>query len=150
MPVPPRGEAAGHPFDPIAFFDGHTQGNGRLKALMSGMRTVRVSGEGKTIDGTLTLVQRVEQEGKAARTRRWHLRQVAPGHYAGDLSDAAGPVTADISGNRLHIRFNAKGGFAVEQWLVLQPGGRAAQNHLVVRKFGIRVAVLDETIRKID
>lgn len=149
-PVLPQGEAAGRAFDPIAFFDGHTQGNGRLKALISGTRSVRVSGEGKAAGGTLTLVQRVEQEGKAARTRRWRLRQVAPGRYAGELSDAAGPVVADVTGNRLHIRFEARDGFAVEQWLVLEPGGRTARNHLVARKLGMRVAVLDEVIRKID
>lgn len=41
-----------------------------------------------------------------------------------------------------------KGGFVVEQWLDLAPGGRSARNHMTMRKFGIVVAGLDEMISK--
>jgi Protein of unknown function (DUF3833) len=72
------------------------------------------------------------------------------GRYGGTLSDAEGPLVAQITGNCLHLRYSAKGHLSVEQWLYLQPGGKVALNRMVVRKFGIRVARLDETIRRVD
>ena len=56
-----------------------------------------------------------------------------------------------MDGNRLHLRFTTTdGGLDAEQWLYLQPGGRVALNRMVLRKFGLPVATLDETIRKVD
>lgn len=118
---------------------------------MSNPRTVHITGNGTLgADGGLVLVQRIEQEGRKTRTRRWTLHATGPFTYDGALSDAVGPVQAEAVGGLLHIRFKTKGNLAIEQWLALEPGGRAARNHLVVRKFGMRVAVLDETIRKVD
>ena len=54
-----------------------------------------------------------------------------------------------VHGNRLDLRFRMAGGFAVEQRLYLRPDGRVALNRLTVRKLGIVVAVLDETITKV-
>ena len=41
-----------------------------------------------------------------------------------------------------------KGGLHAQQWLYLQPGGQVARNRMVVTKFGVPVASLDETITK--
>ena len=41
-----------------------------------------------------------------------------------------------------------KGGLEVRQQLALQSDGRTILNRLSVRKFGLEVAYLDETIRK--
>jgi len=122
-----------------------------LKVFASRARSVHVVGSGRlSPNGTLNLIQRVEQEGKKPRTRTWSLTPDGSGGYDSVLSDASGPVLVTVEDRRLHIRFKAKGNIRIEQWLALEPGGRVARNHLVVRKFGIRVAVLDETIRKID
>lgn len=148
--------AAGAPsasasFDPLAFFAGRTEGAARLKVVLHATRAVHVHGTGRRQrDGSLVLDQRVEQEGKPATSRRWVLRRVAPGRYAGTLTDAQGPVTADATGDRLHIAYRSKDGLAFEQWLRLANGGRVARNHLTAKKFGVVVARLDETIRKID
>jgi hypothetical protein len=73
---------------------------------------------------------------------------VGPGRYTGTLSDADGPVTGLVTGNRLRLSFRMRGGMDVDQWLTLAPGGRWARNVLRVSKFGMTVATLDETIRK--
>ena len=73
-----------------------------------------------------------------------------PGRYAGTLSDASGPVTADVAGNRLHIAFPMKGGLRAQQWLYLSPNGQVAQNRMVVTKLGIPVASLDEVITRVS
>ncbi|HZG46085.1 MAG TPA: DUF3833 family protein [Allosphingosinicella sp.] len=144
-------DAAAPPFEVSDFFVGRTQGDGMLEVMMSGTRAVRVSSVGhEQRDGSVILAQEIREEGKPARTREWRLRQVAPGRYAGTLSDAAGPVTGVVAGNRLHLSFRMRGGMDVDQWLTLAPGGRSAKNVLRVRKFGVTVAALDETIRKVD
>jgi hypothetical protein len=146
----PAPAAAPARFDPLAFFAGRTEGTGRLKIVLRRGRGVRVEGRGRVEQGTLVLDQRVAEEGKPPRTRTWRIRAVAPGRYAGTLSDAAGPVAGETSGDRLHLSFPMTGGLRAEQWLQLEPGGRAARNRLVVRKLGITVARLDERIVRID
>ncbi len=137
-------------FDPLAFFSGHTLGTGMLRKMLSGEERVIVHGIG-TLDGdTLVLTQDVEEAGKPAKHRTWRIRSDAPGHYSGTLSDAIGPITGTVNGNGLHLTFTMKGGLPSEQWLMLAPDGRSAHNIMVVRKLGMRVAVLDEDIRKTD
>ncbi len=61
-----------------------------------------------------------------------------------------GPVSGEVTHNRLHLSFRMKGGFHAQQWLTMEPSGRSVRNVMVVRKFGIPVASLEETIRKLD
>lgn len=143
--------AAAASFDPLTFFAGRTEGRATLKVILRGARAVRVHGVGTPQpDGSLLLDQTVEQESKPTTTRQWRLTRVAPGRYTGTLTDAIGPVTAETTGNRLHIRYRGKGKIAIEQWLTLGPDGRVADNRLTAKRLGITVAKLHETIRKLD
>jgi hypothetical protein len=138
-------------FDPLTFFAGRTEGTATLKIVLRAARAVRVQGSGRVEpDGVLVLDQIVEQEGKPATRRQWRIHRTGPGVYAGTLSDAVGPIAGEVSGNRLHLSFTMKGGLATDQWLTLAPDGRSAANLLTARKFGVTVARLDETIRKLD
>ena len=135
-------------FDPLAFFAGRTEGVGRLKVALSRSVPVAVQGEGTLQpDGSLLLEQRISEGTKPPRTRQWRIRRTAEGGYTGTLSDALGPVTGEVEGNRLHLAFRGKG-VRIEQWLTLAPDGQSAQNRLVARKMGVVVAELDETIRR--
>lgn len=58
-------------------------------------------------------------------------------------------MAADVVGNSLHLRFHVKGGLSIEQWIYLQPGTDTALNRMVVRKIGLPVAALRETIRRV-
>ncbi|MFW2853587.1 DUF3833 family protein [Sphingomonas sp. TX0543] len=137
-------------FAPLAFFTGHTVGEGILRVTLSHARRVHVVSDGRVEpDGTLVLIQRVEEGSKPPRERTWHMRDLGGGLFAVSLSDAIGPVEADVAGNRLHLRFRAKGGLGIEQWIYRQPGGDTALNRMVVRKFGLPVASLHETIRQV-
>lgn len=144
--APAIAPAASPHFDPLAFFTGELEGKGRLKKAFSGIETTLVESRGAVENGTLRLVQVVREGNKPARTREWTIRQVGPDRYEGTLTDAASPVTIETRGNRLHIAFTMKGGFPTEQWLTLSPDGSRAHNVLIVRKFGLRVAVLTEDI----
>lgn len=135
-------------FFPERFFAGHTEGQGRLKVALSEAKAIDVHGDGEVEpDGTLVLDQVVDQEGKSPERREWRIRG-AGGRYTGTLTDAVGPVRGDVRGNRLHLAYKMKGGFSAEQWIYLQPGGTVALNRMQVRKLGVPVATIEETIRK--
>ncbi len=134
---------------PDAFFSGRTEGKATLHVIFKGAQPVRVEGNGHVEpDGTLVLVQQVTRGEKPPTMRTWHIRPAGSGNYTGTLTDAKGPVTGDVAGNRLHLRYTSADGMDTEQWLYLQPGGQEALNRMVVRKFGIPVASLSETITK--
>ncbi|WP_353216754.1 DUF3833 family protein [Sandarakinorhabdus sp.] len=144
------GKAALPQFDVAAFFAGRTQGRGILKIAMRRTEPVSVDGSGQTAaDGMILLDQGVRQGNRDIKRRQWQLRAIGPGRYAGTLSDAAGPVVGEVTGNVLHLRFALKGGFKADQWLTLQPGGNEARNVMIIRKFGMPVARLDEVIMRV-
>lgn len=140
--------AAAPVFDPFVFFAGATEGVGRLKVVLRRGRRIQVTGSGRMEDGVLVLDQVIAEEGKPVRTRQWRIRRDGPGRYAGTLTDARGPIAGQTRGDRLILRYRTGGGIAIEQRLVLAADGRSAGNRLTARKFGVRVAVLTETIRR--
>ena len=136
-------------FDPIAFFTGPSHGTGRLEQVLKATRSVRVDSNGHAErDGTLVIKQRVTIEGDPPRDRVWRLRQVAPGRYAGTLSDAIGPVTAETVGKSILISYRMKGNLKVSQTLTPIGNGRAVDNRMTIRKWGMKVASLTERIEK--
>ncbi|NUT01038.1 MAG: DUF3833 family protein [Sphingomonas sp.] len=137
-------------FDPVEFFRGHSEGEGKLKIIFEKPRRVDVKSEGRVEkDGSLTLSQRVHQEGQVPRIRHWKLRRSGPTRFTGTLTDAAGPVTVDLVGARARIRYTMKNHMTVEQWLS-RSGERTVSNQMKVRRFGLVVARFTETIRKLD
>jgi hypothetical protein len=135
---------------PIEFFEGTTVSEGTLKVAMKGAVRTRSVNRG-TIDGngTLALVQQVQDEGQPRTERRWRIQQTGPGKYTGTMSDASGPVTVERVGDRYRFRFRMSGGLAVEQWLAPHADGRTASSSITVRKFGLTVATSQSTIRKV-
>ena len=134
------------------FFTGSTEGRGILKTAVSHGKNVQVHGTGHLEpDGTLVLDQRVEQIGTKDQHRQWHFNKIGGNRYSGTLTDAAGPVTGEIVGNCLHLSYELKQhGLNAEQWLYLQQDRRVVLNRMIVRKLGITVATLDETIQHVD
>lgn len=137
-------------FDPIAFFAGRSHGEGTLDPVFGKAVEVRVDSVGRVERGTLVLDQSIREGDKPARARRWTMRPVGPSGYVGTLTDASGPVQVTTAGPRAYISYTMKDGLQVEQQLALQGDGRTVLNRLDVKKFGLRVATLTETIRKLD
>ncbi|WP_375396031.1 DUF3833 family protein [uncultured Sphingomonas sp.] len=137
-------------FDPARFFAGRTHGTGSLNVVASKPKPVGVEGRGRVGgDGTLTLDQTVREGTKSPATRQWTFRPLGGGRYAGTLSDAAGPVAGEVTGNRLHLHFRMHGGIVADQLIDLAPDGRSAHNRMSFRKLGVVVARLDETITRL-
>ncbi len=137
--------------DPIRFFSGRSHGEARLNVIFSGEQRVRVDSVGHS-DGNHGLVLRqVIREGtKPARARIWRMRRAGPNRFTGELTDAAGPVEIEAAGPRATIRYTMKNGLAVTQQLALQRDRCTILNRLVVSRFGVRLARLEEVIRKLD
>ena len=140
------------PTAPEAFFVGRTEGAGTVDMLFSGSHKVRDRSRGRLDkSGALILEQVVEEEGKPTRRRSWRLVRAGGNRIRGTISDAVGPVTGEMRGNVLHLRYRAReANAAVEQWITLHPNGRTASNRMVFRKFGLKAATLESTIRKLD
>lgn len=137
--------------DPLNFFAGSTESVSIIKAFMRKPVHSRSVGRGKILpDHSLDLVQHVEEDGKPPHDRRWKIRQVGPGRFAGTMSDADGPVVIEDMGKGYRFRFKIKNNLSVEQWLTPIAGGAAARNRTTVRKFGITIARSEGTIRKVN
>jgi hypothetical protein len=137
---------------PEQFFVGRTEGAGTVDIVLSGSHKVRDHSRGR-IDqsGALILEQVVEEEGKPARRRSWRLVRAGGNRLTGTISDAVGPVRGEMTGRILHLKYRAvEGNAAVEQWITLGADGRTAANRMVFRKFGLKVATLQSTIRRVD
>ena len=131
------------------FFIGRTEGVGTVRVIMSGRHGVRDETRGRLERGTLILDQVVREEGKPARNRTWRITRTG-NRITGTISDARGPVTGEEEGNVLHLRYRSVEGPSVEQRITLQPGGRSAHNRMVFRRFGMTVATVESTIRRIE
>jgi hypothetical protein len=136
---------------PEQFFVGRTEGIGSVSIILSGRHAVRVHSRGRMEkDGALILDQVIEEEGKPARRRTWRLVRASGNRIAGTITDARGAVAGEAAGNVFHLRYRMLDGVSVEQWITFQPGGRAAQNRMILRRFGMKVANVEETIRRVE
>ena len=136
---------------PEQFFVGRTEGEGRVSVILSGSHAVRAHNRGRMDrGGALVIDQVVEEEGAPPRRRTWRLVRSGPATLTGTISDADGPVTGEVSGNVLHLRYRSSEGPSVEQWITLHPNGRTAHNRMTFRRFGFSVATLEETVRRVD
>ena len=144
----PAQAPAARGFDPVAFFAGSTTGVGHLKKLFSSSQATHVTGFGRVEGGVLVLDQSVAIAGEPRRERQWRLHAVAPGRWAGTLSDARGPVAASAAGAVLTIAYTSNEGMGITQSVTLAADGRSARNRMKVRKLGMTVATLDETITR--
>lgn len=146
----PLASASVQQVDPLRFFQGRTETVGSVKIMFHKAYRTHSIGAGRIEpDGSLTLVQRVEDEGRAPHDRRWHVRQTAPDRFSASMSEAVGPVMIERIGNRYRFRFKLKGDLNAEQLLTPLPGGRSALSNTIVKHWGITVATTDAIVRKV-
>ena len=139
-------------FDPVAFFTGHTHGEGVLEQRFVDGRRISVEGNGHAnADGSFQLDQTITDASGAVEARRWILRRRDSTSWTARLSDASGDVTAESTGNLFHLRYQIRSPRVfMEQWLYLQPDGRSLLNFAEVTVLGIPYARLSETITRTD
>lgn len=152
-PIRPDSFAQTKPlFRPELFFGTTAIGHGIIQtAGGKPARPIRVESRGSMqADGTFRLDQTIYEEGKT-RTRFWIMTRVGENRYTATLSDADGPVKAEVHGNLFHLRYLLKKPFVtMEQWLYLQPDGRTVLNEGTIRMPGRTIARLSEIITRAD
>ena len=137
--------------DLAAFFAGRTHAENVLKIVFRDPQKLVVDSVGRREGREFVQVDTVREGDKPARTRVWRTHEIAPGHFTGSLSDAAGPVDIRIEGNSATIRYVMKDGhLRIVERLQLKDGGRALSNHVVAKKLGLTFARVDGTISKLD
>jgi hypothetical protein len=148
--VSPAAADPGTRLDMLGFFAGRTHAENVIKIALHGPHKLTVdSVGGRNKEGQFVLIDDVEEEGKPARKRTWVMHPAGPNHFTGSLSDAVGPVDVTIDGDTATIRYTMKEGhLKVEQQLGLQRDG-SLSNHAVAKKFGIKFATVDGTVRKV-
>src|SRR4051812_10471672 len=78
--------------DPLLFFQGRTETVGTVNVMFHRAYHTRSIGEGRIEpDGSLVLVQRVQDDGKPPTQRWWHVRKIAPNQFIATMSEAVGP-----------------------------------------------------------
>jgi len=137
--------------DMTDFFTGKTHADNVIKiALHSPHKLTVDSVGGRNKEGDFILIDNVQEEGKPPRKRTWAMRAAGPNHFTGSLSDAVGPVDIELAGNSATIRYVMKdGNLKIEQRLTLQPNGTLS-NEVIARKFGVKFATVQGTVRKQD
>lgn len=143
--------AAEPKLDMLAFFTGRTHADNVIKIALHAPHKLTVdSVGGRNKEGDFILIDNVQEEGKPPRKRTWAMRAAGPNHFTGSLSDAVGPVDIELAGNSATIRYVMKdGNLKIEQRLTLQPNGTLS-NEVVARKFGVKFATVQGTVRKQD
>jgi len=138
--------------DMTDFFTGKSHADNVIKIALQGSHKLIVdSVGGRNKAGEFVLLDTVQEEGKPVRKRTWVMRPAGDNHFTGFLSDATGPVDVMVGGDTATIRYTMKdGGLKIVQQIKLQPDGKTLSNQVVAKKFGMTVAHVDGTIRKVD
>lgn len=135
---------------PERFFVGRLESVGRLKIIFRAGETVKDHGSGRVeADGTTVLDQMVERPGEAPRRRIWRLRETSPGKVTGTLTGARTAVSGTYANSVLRLDYTMDDGVRVDQQMTFAPDGQSAQNRMLFYKFGINVATLQGTIRRV-
>ena len=146
------GPAAADPgpeLDMLGFFTGKTHADNVIKiAFHAPHKLIVDSVGGRNKEGEFVLIDNVQEEGKPARKRVWVMHATGANHFTGSLSDAIGPVDVVISGDSAMISYVMKEGhMKVQQQLKMRHDG-SLSNSAIAKKFGIKFATVDGTVRK--
>ena len=137
--------------DMLGFFTGHTHADNVMRIVLHGPHKLLVdSVGGRNKEGEFVLIDTVREEGKPQRSRTWVMHPDGPNHFTGVLSDAKGPVNVAVEGAEATITYVMReGGLRIVQQLKLQRDGTLS-NHVIAKKFGLKFAEVDGSIRKVD
>ena len=137
--------------DMTGFFTGRTHADNVIRIALHGPHKLIVDSiGGRNKEGEFILIDTVQEEGKPTRKRVWAMHPVGPDHFTGTLSDAIGPVDVVVRGDSATISYVMRDGhLKITQHLQLQPNGTLS-NDVIAKKFGIKFAEVDGTIRKLD
>ena len=143
---------AGPPFDPIAFFEGHTHSQGVIENR-SGAPTERVVTDSHGVrqgDGRLTMVQRLSFQHGTTQERAWTLWRSGANRFDATANDMIGTAKGLADGDIFHWQWelarspgNWLMNVSMNQWMYRMDDG-SVTIRTTVSKFGFIVAEVTE------
>ncbi len=143
---------SGLPFNPVAFFDGHTHSWGVIESR-SGAPTMRVvtdsHGEKDGVD-RLRMVQQLSFQDGTTQQRNWQLWRSGPDRFDATANDMIGVAKGETDGNIFHwhwVLARSPGhdlmNVTMNQWMYRLADG-SVMIRTTISKFGVIVAEVTE------
>lgn len=149
----PEVPTSGPPFDFESFFEGQTISTATLRTIGGGERRLAVDGVGvKNPDGAFSLKQTIRWADGDVDRRTWRMRRLGQDRIEAEVEGVRGLAFGRVMGPTFTVSytFDEGPGIRMQHWMTLQPDGRSVRNIAVGRVFGVPVARLDETFRRVD
>ena len=145
-PLPVSGFASSAPpFDPVAFFAGHTHSWGVLEnraGQPTGIVQTDCQGSPEGGDG-LHMIQQLTLPDGTRQTRDWHMRRTAPHLFAATANDMVGTAQGEAQGRAFHWHWilatrpgDALRNVVMDQWMYGEANGSMV-NRTTIRKLGV-------------
>lgn len=150
---PPEVPTSGPAFSFEGFFEGATLSSATLKTIGGGERRLAVDGVGvRNPDGSFTLKQTIRWADGDVDRRTWRVRRVGEDRIEAEVEGVRGLAFGQVTGPTFTVSytFDEGPGVRMQHWMTLQPDGGSVRNIAVGRVFGIPVARLDETFRRVE
>ncbi|HEY4040247.1 MAG TPA: DUF3833 family protein [Rhodopila sp.] len=151
-PETPVSTGAGPGFDPVAFFDGHTQSWGVIESR-DGAPTERIVTDGRgERDGSdrVRMVQHLSFQDGTTQERDWTLWRSGPDQFDATASDMVGTARGQTQGRIFHWRWvlarapgNALMNVTMQQWMYQMADG-SVTIRTTISKLGLIVAEVTE------
>jgi hypothetical protein len=142
----------GPAFDPVAFFDGHTQSWGVIESR-SGAPIERIVTDGHgwiNAANQLRMVQRLSFQDGKTQERNWTVWRTGPDRFEATANDMVGSVAGEADGGTFHWQWvlarspgNALLNVTMNQWMYRVDDG-SVMIRTTVTKFGVIVAEVTE------
>ena len=151
-PKPSTPAGSGPPFDPLAFFDGHTHSWGVIESRDGAPTEWVVTDSHGERDGAgrLHMVQHLSMQDGTTRQRDWSLWRSGPDHFDATANDMVGTAKGQSEGNIFHWQWvlarspgNSLMDVTMTQWMYRLADG-SVMIRSTVSKFGIIVAEVTE------
>jgi hypothetical protein len=143
------------PFDPIAFWTGHTTSWGVVENRAGApTEIIRTDCQGTPEPGGLHLRQTLVESDGTTRHRDWHLHRTPDGHYTASANDMSGPAYGTAAGRAFHWTWvwetspgNPLKNVTMHQWMYLLDDGTML-NRTTITKLGVTVAQVSEVFTR--
>jgi hypothetical protein len=152
QPEMPVSTSGGPAFDPVAFFDGHTQSWGVIESR-SGVPTERIVTDSHgQIDGTdrLRMVQHLSFQDGTTQERDWIVWRSGRGQFKATANDMVGTANGEANGRIFHWQWvlarspgNALMNVTMQQWMYRMEDG-SVTIRTTISKLGFIVAEITE------
>lgn len=155
---PSASVVSGPPFDPVAFFDGHTHSWGVIESRSGAPTEWIVTDSHGEVDGAnrLRMVQHLSFQDGTRQDRDWLLWRSDSGGFEATANDMVGSAKGQADGGIFHWQWvlvrspgNDLMDVTMSQWMYRMPDG-SVMIRTTISKFGVILAGVTERFTHLD